>query len=185
MTEWFTSHAGLWDKLWQVLERGVTDGRHPARLPGFATVSPEGWPEARTVVLRATDKEAGVVSVHTDLYSDKIASLRAHPQAALLVWDPEEALQIRLRCGVAIASGEAVRALWERVPDHAQQSYGVTPAPGTVIPDALAYDKTPDPASFAVLTCRAVAIDAVHLGTTHRRARFTRDGDWQAEWLSP
>lgn len=185
MTEWFTTHAGIWNKLWQVLERGVADGQHPARLPGFATVSPEGWPEMRTVVLRTADREAGVVSVHTDLFSDKIASLRKNPRAALLIWDKDEALQIRLSCDVAIASGDAVRALWERVPDHAQQSYGVTPPPGTVIPDALSYDKTPDPASFAVLTCRIVVIDAVHLGAAHRRVRFTRDGDWQAVWLSP
>ena len=37
---------------WQHLRRGAADGRSPARYPSFATVSPEGVPEVRTVALR-------------------------------------------------------------------------------------------------------------------------------------
>lgn len=185
MSDWFETTDGIWDKLWGTLGRGVADAKHPARRPTFATVSPEGWPEARTVVLRSADRAAGAVTVHTDLYSDKIKSLRALPRAALHIWDAKQNLQIRLQAEVTILSGAQTRALWDKIPDHAQQSYGVTPPPGQPIATALDYVKSPDPETFAVLQCHVTTIDAVHLGTDHRRAGFSRDRHWQGQWLSP
>lgn len=185
MSNWFETTEGIWESLWRTLERGVADAAHPARRPTFATVSPEGWPEARTVVLRTADRGACAMTVHTDLYSDKIKSLKSTPRAALHIWDAEQDMQIRVQAEVSIESGPATRALWDRIPDHAQQSYGVTPPPGTVIATALDYVKDPDPDTFAVLTCTVMSIDAVHLGQQHRRVRFSRHSHWQGQWLSP
>ncbi len=185
MTEWFATHEGLWDKLWSTLGRGVADAKHPARLPSFATVSADGWPEVRTVVLRSSDKATARVTVHTDLYSDKIKSLQSAPRCAIMIWDRKQALQLRLQAEVTIASGAATRSLWDRIPDHAQQSYGVTPPPGTPIKEALDYVKDPDPDTFAVLTCELTHIDVVHLGDDHRRVSFSRERAWRGQWLSP
>jgi hypothetical protein len=185
MNNWFETLAGLKAEAWDTLARGVQDADHPARLPSFATLSPDGWPEVRTVVLRHVNHREHAVSVHTDLHSDKIRSLRAHPRAALHIWDADHALQLRLQAEVTIASGADVRALWDEIPDHAQQSYGVVPPPGTRIETALDYVKSPDPATFAVLTCRVVTIDVVHLGADHRRAVFTRSSNWAGQWVSP
>lgn len=185
MTEWFETTQGLWTRLWAMLEQGVADAEHPARRPTFATISPDGWPEARTVVLRTADKQAAQVCVHTDLYSDKVKSLQGTPRAALHVWVPQQNLQIRLQATVAMQSGDATRALWDKIPDHAQQSYGVTPPPGAPIKDALDYVKAPDPETFAVLVCSVTDIDVVHLGDDHRRASFSRGRHWQGQWLSP
>lgn len=185
MSEWFETHDGIHDRVWQCLGRGVADGKSPARLPTFATVSRTGWPEARTVVLRRADRSEALVEVHTDLHSDKIESLRHSPRAALHVWQKTLSLQIRLQCEVTIRSGAEVAEIWAGVPDPSRQSYGITPAPGTPIVDALDYVKEPDPATFAVLTCRIVLIDAVHLGDRHRRAAYSRNGDWVGQWLVP
>ncbi|MGJ8587347.1 MAG: pyridoxamine 5'-phosphate oxidase family protein [Yoonia sp.] len=185
MSDWFETTGGILDKLWGTLGRGVADAKHPARRPTFATISPDGWPEARTVVLRAADRSAGVVTVHTDLYSDKIKSLRASPRAALHIWDAKQDLQIRLQAEVTILSGAPTRAFWDKISDHAQQSYGVTPPPGQAIETALDYVKAPDPDTFAVLECHVTTIDAVHLGPDHRRASFSRERHWQGQWLSP
>ncbi|PJI93110.1 pyridoxamine 5'-phosphate oxidase-like protein [Yoonia maricola] len=185
MSEWFETADGILARVWGTLGQGVADAKHPARLPTFATVSPDGLPEARTVVLRSADRETMVVTVHTDLYSDKIKSLRATPHAALHIWDAKQDLQIRLQAEVSIGSGAGTRALWNKIPDHAQQSYGVTPPPGAPIKGALEYVKNPDPATFAVLHCTVTTIDAVHLGADHRRVSFSRIGHWQGQWLSP
>lgn len=185
MSEWFETLDGLWGRMWQTLGRGVADGKHPARLPTFATVSPDGWPEARSVVLRSATQEDGTVSVQTDLTSSKMTSLRASPRAALHVWDRKQALQIRLQTEVTVEHGDTVRDIWAAVPDVGRQSYGITPPPGTAISDALDYVKAPDPATFAVLTCQIVQVDLVHLGDDHRRAGYTRTGDWAGQWLSP
>ena len=185
MSEWFETTEGTLARVWGTLGRGVADAKHPARRPTFATVSRDGWPEARTVVLRSADQSEGSVTVHTDLFSDKIESLKAGSRAALHIWDPKQDLQIRLQAEVTIKSGEVTRALWDKIPDHARQSYGVTPPPGTPIEDALAYVKEPDPATFAVLHCSVMTIDAVHLGTDHRRVNFSRLSQWRGQWLSP
>lgn len=185
MSDWFETTEGIYGRAWDVLTAGLSLRDAPARQPAFATVSPTGWPEVRTVVLRGVDPKRRTVEVHTDLYSDKIASLRAHPKAALLIWEPKDDLQIRLQANVTVAHGDDVATFWQKVPDPNRQSYGVVPSPGTVIADALDYRKSPDPATFAVLTCAVDAIDIVHLGANHRRIRFTQAGDWQGEWLAP
>ncbi len=185
MTDWFTTLDGLRARAWGMLARGVADARHPCRLPTVCTVSPDGWPEARTMVLRSADQGAAVVTLHTDLQSGKLASLQANPRVALHVWLRPQALQIRLQAEVTVQSGADVRPLWDKIPDHAQQSYGVTPPPGAPIGAALDYVKQPDPATFAVLSCRVMQIDLVHLGDQHRRAAYSRSDDWAGQWLSP
>jgi len=185
MSEWFETLDGLWDCAWKLLAQGVADRNHPARQPTFATVSPDGWPEARTVVLRALDQTKRSLDIQTDLQSDKIKSLEETSKAAVHFWSPEQRLQIRVQASVRVLSGPEVEAIWQTVPDVARQAYGISPAPGTPIANALDYVKAPDRANFAVLKCAAQTMDLLHLGDDYRRARFTRARDWVGEWLAP
>ena len=107
---WARELVTLHDHAWQRLLRGVHDRHAPARHPTLATVTPDGLPAARTVVLRAADQSAGRLELHTNLHSAKIADLRATPVAALHVWDNGSRLQIRLEADVAIATGPEVAA---------------------------------------------------------------------------
>ena len=101
MSDWFESLEGVLAQLWQRLEQGVADRSAPARHVTFATINGEGWPEARTVVLRAAIRDRAVLEVHTDIFSAKVASLSVRPCAELHVWDSETKLQTRARCTVA------------------------------------------------------------------------------------
>ena len=185
MSEWFETLPGLWTGLWDCLADGVARRDAPARHVTFATVGLDGGPGARTVVLRGADRGDSVVEVHTDLFSAKVAELRRDARAAILIWDGDRQLQMRLSVTVTILSGDAVAAIWARVPDPSRQAYGVTPPPGTPIPDALAYDKRADGATFAVLRCAIDRVDLVHLGAAHRRARFDRADGWAGQWCVP
>ena len=109
MSEWFESLDGIFAQLWTGLEQGVADRNAPARHPTIATVSVDGWPETRMVVLRSATRETGGLEVHTDITSAKVASLRAQPRAELHVWDSEKRLQTRARCTVTMTSGVANR----------------------------------------------------------------------------
>ena len=182
---WAADLALLHAQVWIRLVRGVGDRHAPARHPTMATVAPDGLPELRTVVLRAADPAAGTLDIHTDLRSAKVAALRHAPNAALHVWDSATNLQTRIKATVDILTGEAVAALWARVPQTSQAGYGTQPAPGTPIKDALDYLKAPDPSAFAVLRFTVLAIDALHLGPQHRRARFDRTNGWLGQWLAP
>ena len=182
---WATQLGTLSAQVWMRIMRGVGDRHAPARHPTLATVSPEGLPEVRTVVLRAADPGAGTLDIHTDLRSAKVAALLATPRAELHIWDASAHLQIRIAATVSILTGALVADIWARVPDPSRQSYGTMPAPGLPIADSLGYEKQPDATTFAVLHCTVQSIDAVHLGPQHRRARFDRPNGWAGQWRAP
>lgn len=182
---WACDLSLLHAEVWTRLTRGVHDRHAPARHPTLATVTPEGRPDARTVVLRAADKAAGVLQVHTDVHSAKVRDVRATPFAAVHVWDASAHLQVRLETDVTILTGLDVASIWAGVPAGSRLSYGSIPAPGQPIPQALDYIKTMDGGAFVVLKLQILAIDALHLGQNHRRARFDRESGWSGEWLAP
>ena len=182
---WAATLPTLHAEVWARLVRGVHDRRAAARHPTLATVAPDGAPQLRTVVLRAADRAQAQLTVHTDLRSGKVDDLRAEPRAALHVWDRGAHLQLRLSARATILTGSAVADLWARLPDPARLAYGGTPSPGHALPDALAYDKTPDPAAFAVLQLDVEAMDILHLGRLHRRAVFARADGWAGQWCAP
>lgn len=182
---WAAKLDTLLAQVWLRLVRGVGDRHSAARHPTLATTSAAGWPEARTVVLRAADPALGTLDMHTDLRSAKVTALWADPRATVHVWDTTAQLQTRAEVLVEVLTGDAVAAIWSRVPDPSRQSYGTQPAPGVPIARALAYDKRSDAAVFAVLRCSVVAFDVLHLGPEHRRARFARADAWAGQWLAP
>ncbi len=182
---WACDLSQLYAEVWARLTRGVHDRHAPARHPTLATVTPEGRPQARTVVLRAADKAAGTLDIHTDLRSAKVGDLRVTPFAALHVWDASAHLQLRLEAHVTLLTGPDVAAIWAGVPEVSRLSYGSTPAPGQPIAQALDYTKAADPESFVILRLAIATVDALHLGPHHRRARFDRDDGWAGTWLAP
>lgn len=177
--------SGFLEAAWQRLGRGVADAKSPARTPVLATVSPEGWPEARTVVLRAASRAAGTLEVHSDLAAGKVASLRQEPRAALHVWDARAGLQIRAWGAVEIVTGEAAEARWAKVPEASRQAYGKTPAARNEIGGPLDYEVLAERGSFCALVLHLAALDLLHLGDRHRRAAYDRESGWRGRWLSP
>ena len=182
---WAHALDTLYDQAWQCLIQGVHDRHAPARLPTLATVSPDGCPQARTVVLRAADRAPGTLDIHTHLQSPKVADLQARPVAALHVWDGASRLQIRLQAGVVIHQGAAVEGTWAQVPPNARAAYCLGDPPGQTIPQALSDSSQPDLSAFAVLRLHIQSMDVLHLGTVHRRARFSRDVGWVGQWVVP
>lgn len=182
---WAADLYEIYAQVWSRLLRGVRDRRAPTRHPTMATVTPDGRAKARTVVLRAADKQTSSLEIHTDLHSPKVIELISAPFASLHVWDTKAHLQLRLEANVTILKGEEVAEIWARVPELSRSSYGGSPAPGQPISQALAYNKVPDPESFAVLKLSVHTIDVLHLGELHRRARFERSDNWKGVWLAP
>ena len=182
---WASELRTLHAQVWARLSRGVHDRHAAARHPTLATVGTDGRPQARTVVLRAADAASGTLHLYTDRHSAKVAELRATPLAALHVWDASAHLQLRIDAEVTISTGAEIAGVWASVPEASRYAYSSTATPGRPIPEALAYTKTPDPATFALLCLNVEAIDALHLGRDHRRARFERRDDWAGQWLVP
>jgi hypothetical protein len=167
---------------WDILDAGTRDRAAAARHIVLATTGAHG-PEARLLVLRASDRAAATLTLWTDAATAKASELAADPRAALLVWDPETRLQIRLRAQVTLRSGTP--AEWTALPDPARALYGGAPAPGHPIPSPAARAVTPDPARFTVLTATIHEIETLRLADPHERARFTRADGFTGLWLAP
>ena len=182
---WASDLTALYEQVWARLVRGVGDRHAPSRHPTLATVTTDGRPRARTVVLRGVDPGARTLEIHTDLRSAKVEELGASPYAALHVWDASAHLQTRIEADVTILTGPSAAQTWSRLTDMTRSSYGVMPPPGLPIYGDLDYVKTADETAFAVLHLRVSAIDALHLGAHHRRARFECETDWRGQWLAP
>ena len=99
---------------WALLARGVKDRHSPFHTPGLATVSPEGLPEIRTVVLRGCDPQTRNLRFHTDTRSAKIADMQKQPQAALHFYDPGGKIQLRVRARLELLTGEAYTSAWDK-----------------------------------------------------------------------
>jgi hypothetical protein len=169
--------SDMLDRVWRHLTRGVADRRHPARHPTLATLGPEG-PEARTLVLRAADRDAARLELHTDMASPKAAQIGQNPRVALHVWIPKDRLQIRIRAEAVVRPGDP--ALFASLPIEARRNYGGA-VPGGV-PREAAGDG--DPARFGSIALEVRRIDALVLDDPHLRAVFEAP-DWAGRWVAP
>lgn len=171
-------------RAWRILCRSAGPGSDAA-LMAMATLSPDGWPEVRMVVLREAEPGAGQVATYIDLHSSKVESLRKSGRVAFTTWHPDERTQIRMTGNAGLIHGPETAARWAALTGAARLNYGQAPRPGAPIAAADAYAKTADPDSFAVLTCRIETMDVVDLAHPHRRALYSRSGDWAGQWLAP
>ena len=185
------------DHIWSRLEAAVADRDDPYRLPGVATIAPDGAPTVRTVCLRDADRAAWRLRFHTDSRSAKAAQLAADPRVMLLFYDPVEKLQIRAS-GLAELhrDDETARAAWAVAQDFSRRTYFVEPGPGTPWPEPTS-GMPDDPAAFAQqekgfavfmpVDVRLGRLEWLHLAARgQRRAAYDRqDGRIAASWLIP
>jgi len=64
------------DYAWSLLTRGVVDKKSVAKNPTFSTISEDGFPTMRTVVLRRADRIANCLEINTDIQTNKVFSLK-------------------------------------------------------------------------------------------------------------
>ena len=170
---------------WAQISRGKADKKSPARHPTFVTSSGDGFPNARTLVLRRSDRKNNQLEFHTDTASSKILALEENPRAGIHIWLPKAQLQIQMDVVVEVKVGEITIPNWRNVPTNSRVAYGTIPSPGTVIASPLAYEYAPDQKRFAVLVCDIQSIQLLLLGVKHIRAYYKKTRNWQGEWLSP
>ena len=170
---------------WAQISRGKADKKSPARHPTFVTSSGDGFPNARTLVLRRSDRKNNQIEFHTDTASSKILALEENPRAGIHIWLPKAQLQIQMDVVVEVKVGEITIPNWRNVPTNSRVAYGTIPSPGTVIESPLAYEQAPDHKRFAVLVCHIQSIQQLLLGVKHIRAYYKKATNWQGEWLSP
>ena len=81
---------------WTQISRGKVDKKSPARHPTFVTSNSDGFPKARTLVMRRSDRKRNEIEFHTDTTSSKMLDLKKNPCAAIHIWLPKAKLQIQM-----------------------------------------------------------------------------------------
>ncbi|WP_375497540.1 pyridoxamine 5'-phosphate oxidase [uncultured Jatrophihabitans sp.] len=164
----------------------------------WATVSPEGRPAVRTVLIKGLD-ERGIV-VYSNYESAKGRDLAAHPYAAaVLVWHAHER-QVRLTGDVEQVSRAETEAYFASRPRESQLGAWASPQ-SQVVESRAALDALVEQAEaqFAAGPIPApphwggyrLVPDAVEFwqgrpGRVHDRIRFRlTDGTWLRERLAP
>ena len=170
---------------WAQISRGKSDKKSPARHPTFVTSSGYGFPNARTLVMRRSNRKNNLIEFHTDTTSSKMFALEENARAGIHIWLPKVHLQIQMDVVVEVKVGDITIPNWRDVPTDSRIAYGTIPSPGTVIASPLAYNHSPDQKRFAVLICHIQLVQLLLLGNKHIRAQYKKATDWQGEWLSP
>ncbi|MEO0831235.1 MAG: hypothetical protein AAFY03_12375 [Pseudomonadota bacterium] len=185
MSDDFSTLDGIHAALWRRLELAAHGKTGPARYLVLATRGMVVGAEARMVVLRQADRSTAKIGLHTHALSHKVAELAADPVATLLMWDPAHAFQARLKVVTDTVPG--TDADWARVPATGRRlNYGsLPPAMPIAAPNVIA-EAHENRDAFIKINAEIEAIDALLLGEQNaRRARYSRELEFQGRWIAP
>lgn len=119
--------------IWSELVRGKVDRRHGFHLPVVASLSSDGGPDARTVVLREVDGARRLLAFHTDARSPKLQAIRDGGLVAWVFYDARIKQQVRARGRVTVRRGEESQEAWDRTSLPSRRCYLVPSPPGAPI----------------------------------------------------
>ncbi|VTS07087.1 pyridoxamine 5'-phosphate oxidase family protein [Tuwongella immobilis] len=173
-----------------VMARGVASAKHGFHLMTVCSLTLDGAPDARTVVLRRFDSVNREFVFHTDWRSPKVAQLQRDARVLLSLYDPRHRWQLRVPAVATLHHEDAVSlAAWKRSQPYSRSCYAIPHPPGEPTPlDELwqppltiEEDNAAVYANFAVVVCQFQQLEVLELRASgHRRARF----DWSADGLA-
>ncbi len=185
-------------KIWSMLDDAVTNRSSQFRIPAFICGNSNNI-DGRIVVLRKSDQQNNLVQFHSDIRSDKIELLKNNPNAALLFYDKDEKIQVRLKVNCIINyKNDITKNSWEKTQHISRKCYLVDNGPGTesdiptsgLKPELDNFDYTKEQSeegykNFTVIQCKIKSIEWLYLAAKgHRRARFDLEKDISS-WLVP
>ena len=157
--------------------------------------------EGRIVVLRGVDIKEKKIWFHSDIRSNKVKNLKNNPEAALLFYDKNEKIQLRISGYTKINyKNDTTKKSWLKTAHLSRQCYLGDKAPGSdsSIPssgltediDNLKYsieDSEIGYENFCVIETFIKSIEWLYLAAKgHRRAFFDLNNDnVEKKWLIP
>ena len=166
------------------LSSALVHKKHSFRYFTLTTLSFDGRPHSRTVVLRGFDPEKFIFSIYTDSRSEKIKELNNDSRAEFLFYDRKQLLQLAVKVNLIdiIPSEEKFYDL----PDSYKKDYCVIQEPGTHIkgPEEVDYDF--DKGYLIELNFKALQIEYLKLKRpNHLRAKFQINKNWEGVFMTP
>ena len=181
-----------------MLDDAVTNRSSQFRIPTFICGHNNDI-DGRIVVLRKSDQQNNLVQFHSDIRSDKIELLKKNPNAALLFYDKDEKIQVRLKVNCTINhKNDITKSSWGKTQHISRKCYLVDNGPGTesdvptsgLKPELDNFDYTKEQSeegykNFTVIQCKIKSIEWLYLAAKgHRRAKFDLESK-KDTWLVP
>jgi len=189
-------------RTWMELLLGaVSERTHPFKKPVLTTISLEGVPKARIIILRDVNFEERSIRLQTDARSDKVAEIGRNPNVMLAFYDPSHEIQVQVS-GIASIHRDDVYAdaAWKGAAPASRRAYLAKCEPGTPLAgpaSGLPRDvegKIPSEerleegrSNFAAVQMLFEQVDWLFLSPNgNRRARFVvKSNSWAGTWLAP
>lgn len=177
-------------RIWQSLDE-ATKENNGLTLSFMATISLEGRPRVRGVILRQFRSAPERLYFATHIRAAKIAEIRRTPQVALTGNDAEYAVQLRLEGRANIIDDQAQRQqAWESLAPHSQDVYASPHVPETPVDEMLdepAGDQKSAFERFAWVEIELDRIDWLDLAAVpDQRWQFSRDTvSWRGQRIVP
>ena len=185
-------------KIWLMLNDAVTNRASQFRIPTFICGDQSDF-DGRIVVLRKSNQKDNIVQFHSDIRSDKIEKLKRNPTAAMLFYDKEEKIQVRLKVECLVNhNNEITKESWSKTQHISRKCYLVDNGPGSesktptsgLKPELDNFEFTMEQSeegykNFTVIQCKIKSIEWLYLAAKgHRRARFDLEKK-KDTWLVP
>ena len=185
-------------KIWLMLDDAVTNRGSQFRIPTFICGDQSSF-DGRIVVLRKSDQQNRLVQFHSDIRSDKIEKLKKNPNAAMLFYDKEEKIQVRLKVECTVNhNNDVTKESWSKTQHISRKCYLVDNGPGTesdiptsgLKPELDNFEFTMEQSeegykNYTVIQCKVKSIEWLYLAAKgHRRARFNLETN-KDTWLVP
>jgi len=190
----------LWNSAWKLLLEAQNSPKSPYGTPVVSTVSGNGIPTSRVLVLRGAAEEEGALTCYTDRRSLKVAQLQQSPSfMSWTFWSPEHQLQFNCSGPTEELPASIGQEIFQGLPKHARKAYAALSPPGTELTqegDALPDDWTAlelhqtnyAEKNFLVLKTSITRAEVLHLNRAgNRRLLAKRDTSkkWKFQWVVP
>jgi general stress protein 26 len=186
------------DEAWARLERAANERSDPHRLCAFASLGQTGDPDVRYLILRGAERGSARLWFHTDRRSAKAATLRSNPRVALVSYDANSEIQLRVKGSVRLHEDDGItRRHWEQLGVAVRLGYESPAPPGAPTPHAdprmdeirenVAEGRNDEGlANLMVIVVDVESIDWLQLGEpAHRRAVMRVGEAWIAQPIQP
>ena len=185
-------------KIWLMLDDAITNRASQFRIPTFICGDQSDF-DGRIVVLRKSDQLNNTIQFHSDIRSDKIEKLKKNPKAAMLFYDKDEKIQVRLKIECVVNhNNEITKESWLKTQHISRKCYLVDNGPGSesasptsgLKPELDNFEFTMEQSeegykNFTVIQCKIKLIEWLYLAAKgHRRARFDLETK-KDTWLVP
>ena len=195
---YYEDFAEIKNKIWSMLDNAVKDRSSPFRIPVFICGNQNDL-DGRIVVLRKSDQSNNLLQYHSDIRSDKIEKLKNNKNAAMLFYDKEEKIQVRLKVECTVNhDNDITKQSWLKTGHMSRKCYLVDNAPGTesetptsgLKPELDNFEFSMEQSeagykNFTVVQCKVRSIEWLYLAAKgHRRAKFDLENK-KDHWLIP